>query len=129
MYTCIFEFIVYANLGRYTAYGFWNNNKFKSRIRFNTNFLRKIAWMLLLGSILGNIFNMVYLYSGMGYDWAGHLRLKHWPRWALALAISSSMLTFGGTLPIGSKIWFSRDNVNYENATLKHSFIKQCCTL
>lgn len=59
----------------------------------------------------------------MGYDWAGHLRLKLWPRWPLALAISSSMLTLGGTLPIGSKIWISEYDVNYGNATLRHRVV------
>lgn len=42
----------------------------------------------------------------MGYDWAGHLRLKLCPKLALALAISSSILTLGGTLPMGSEKCF-----------------------
>lgn len=50
-----------------------------------------------------NWIGKTYLYAGMGYDCAGHLRLKLLATNARALATSSSMLTLGGTLPIGSE--------------------------
>lgn len=38
----------------------------------------------------------------MGYDCAGHFRLKPAPNTVLVLDNSSAMLTLGGTLPMGS---------------------------